>query len=352
MKHNLTAILMAVVMVLSISGCGGKKESCEVALITDIGTVEDGGVNEECYKGIKRLCEEKGLSYRYFIPNGYDTADYSEQIKIAIDNGAKVIVCPGYMLEESVYNAAKENESVKFILVDGLPHNADYSDFTIAENVLPITFAEEEAGFLAGYAAVRDGYKRLGFLGGMPEESVIRYGYGFVQGADYAGIELGRKVYIAYSYMDTFSEDKKVYDTASVFYDFSVEIIMANGGAIDNSVMTAAEEKNKAVIGTDIDKAYDSNSVAFSCVKNIEGSVYNALSDYANDTFSGGAERHLTVAEDGIYLTMNGKFKEFSEVEYNAIISEMKAKNIVPYAGTNIGTTAELDLVNVEVIYQ
>lgn len=351
MKRKLTALLLLASMLVSLAGCG-KGGSYEVALITDIGTVEDGGFNEECYKGIKRLCDEKGLTYNYYIPDGYETANYIEQVNNAVDNGAKVIVCPGYLLEEAVYNCATQYPDVKFILIDGLPHNSDYTDYTIASNVLPITFAEEEAGFLAGYAAVRDGYKRLGFIGGLPEESVIKYGYGFVQGADYAGIELGKKIYIAYSYMDSSSEGQTVYDTAAVFYDFSVEIILSNGGTVDNSVMSAAETKKKPVIGTDIDKKYDSSSVAFSCVKNYEGAVYNALNDYSNGTLNGGVEKHLTVAEDGISLTMDGAFNQFSDIEYNAIIEEMKSKNIVPYAGTDIGTTAELNLVNVEVIYQ
>ncbi len=347
--------MLAVFTMLAFVGCkkaavGGAKT--EVAFITDIGTVEDGGCNEQCYNGLKRYCEENGMTYGYYSPDGYDTQVYMEHIKTAVDNGAKLIICPGYMLEEAVYNAAAEYEKVSFVLVDGVPHNADYTDFTIPENVMSITFAEEEAGFLAGYAAVRDGYKRLGFLGGMPEESVIKYGYGFVQGADYAGIEIGQKVYIAYTYMGTFSEEERVHDTAALFYDYSVEAIMASGGSINNSVMKAAEEKGKAVIGVDIDESIESPSVVFSCVKNYEDAVYNAVADYHNENFSGGSERHLTAAENGISLTMNGHFNEFSEIEYNAIYNEMASKQVVPYGNTDIGTTQELNLVNTEIIYQ
>lgn len=348
-------VLFVLVMCLSIlGGCkGGGKGSCEVALITDGGTVQDGKYNEICYKGMKQYCDENNITSNVFIPDNETTDCYIEQIKKAVNVGAKIIVCPSYMLEEAVYTVADEFPKVKFVLVDGIPHNSDYSDMTIAENVLSITFSEEEAGFLAGYAAVRDGNRRLGFLGGMAEDSVIKYGYGFVQGADYAGIELGEKVYIAYTYTGTFSENKDVHDMAAIFYDYSVEAIFAVAGASGNSVMKAAEEKSGAVIGADVDQSVDSRSVVFSCIKNMDKAVYDTLNDYYNDSFEGGMERHLTAAENGVALTMdNGKFKTFSEVEYKAIYNGLATKEIVPYGDTTIGNTSELDLVNTEIIYQ
>lgn len=354
---KITIALLTVALVASFCGCkkgpSPVKGKTEVAFISDGGTINDGAYNENCYNGVKQYCDENGVAYNNYIPDLGSIDSYLAQINKAVSDGAKVIVCPTYMMEEAVYQAAKEHAKVDFILVDGLPHNSDYTDYTIDENVMPITFAEEEAGFLAGYAAVRDGYERLGFLGGMAEDSVIRYGYGFVQGADYAGIELGQKVYIAYTYLGTFSENENVHDMAAIFYDYSVKAICACGGESDNSVLKAAEEKSGAVIGTDVDQSVSSPSVVFSCVKNYDKAVYNALADYYSGNFSGGAERHLTAAEDGISLTMDtAKFNEFSDIEYNAIYEELKTKKIVPYANTDVATTAELNLVNTEIIYQ
>lgn len=353
MKIKVIPLLLLMVSVLAISGCKSSKAKTEIALITDGGTVEDAEYNEGCFSGLKRYAEENEISYKIYTPE-YDMTDgYLMQIDNAVKDGADVIICPSYMLEEAVFKAASLYPKVNFILVDGTPHNEDYSDTTIAENVLAITFAEEEAGFLAGYAAVRDGYERLGFLGGMAEDSVIRYGYGFVQGADYAGIELGQKVYIAYTYTGTFSEDQGVQDMAGIFYDYSVKAIMACGGEGGNSVMKAAEEKSGAVIGTDYDHKYDSPAVVFSCIKNLDKAVYDALTDYYNGSFAGGTNKRLTCAEEGLLLTMDsGKFNSFSEIEYKAIYDELTSKEIVPYGNTDIGTTAELDLVNTEIIYQ
>ena len=352
MKIKLIPLLLLISACLSLAGCKSK-DSCEVAFITDGGTVEDARYNESCYAGLVKFCDEKNVTYKAFVPEVNVVEGYLAQIELAVNEGAKIIVCPSYMLEEAVYKAASLYPKVNFVLVDGMPHNEDYSDTTIAENVLPITFAEEEAGFLAGYAAVRDGYERLGFLGGMAEESVIRYGYGFIQGADYAGIELGQKVYIAYTYTGTFDINQGVQDMAAIFYDYSVKAIMACGGEGGNSVMKAAEEKSGAVIGTDYDHGYESPAVVFSCVKKLEKAVYDALNDYYNGNFEGGKERHLTCAEEGVMLTMDsGKFNTFSDIEYNAIYDELASKKIVPYSDTSIGTTAELNLVNTEIIYQ
>lgn len=350
-------VISAILLVLiSALFCGCKtttKSSCEVALITDGGTVTDGEINEGCFAGIQKYCDENGIKYNHYVPEMEMLTSFLAQVDNAVKDGAKVVICPSYMLEETVYEAAKKYPKVDFVLVDGLPHNSVYSDYTISENVLPITFAEEEAGFLAGYAAVRDGYDRLGFLGGMAEDAVIRYGYGFVQGADYAGIEIGKKIYIAYTYTNKFSENKQVLDMARVFYDYSVQAIFTCAGASGNSVMHAAEEKDGAVIGADYDHSFESPTVVFSCVKNYEKAVYDALTDYYSGNFVGGSERRLTASEEGVKLAMDtGKYREFSDIEYNAIYEELAKKDIVPYGNTDIGTTAELNLVNTEIIYQ
>lgn len=352
-KYRIMVLLLIVASLFLFAGCKSKKNAIDVALITDGGTVEDAKYNEICYKGMKRFCDENDKKCKAFIPETGALDSYLEQIELAVDEGAEIIVCPSYMLEEAVYNAAKQYPKVNFVIVDGIPHNSDFTDNVIADNVLAITFAEEEAGFLAGYAAVRDGYHRLGFLGGMAEDSVIRYGYGFVQGADYAGIELGEKVYIAYTYLGTFSENQDVHDMAAIFYDYSVEAIFAYGGASGNSVMKAAEEKSGAVIGADIDQSVESPSIVFSCIKNLDTAVYNTLTDYYSGIFVGGSEKHLTASEKGIALTMdNAKFNSFSEIEYKAIYNELASKEIIPYNNTDNGTTSELDLVNTEIIYQ
>ena len=162
----------------------------ELALVTDLGTIDDKSFNQGAWEGLKKYAEENGISYKYYQPQEGTTDSYLETIGLAIEGGAKLVVCPGFLFEEPIYMAQDKYPDVHFILLDGEPHDASYT-YKTNDNVMPILFQEDQAGFLAGYAAVKDGYTKLGFMGGMAVPAVIRYGYGFVQGAEYAAVEDG-----------------------------------------------------------------------------------------------------------------------------------------------------------------
>lgn len=353
-KH--TIILMIFAMILCLSGCGKNKvaeeDKVDVLLITDIGTINDGSYNQGAWEGLQDYANDNNLIAKYYQPKGTSQEDYLEQIKMGVKNGAKMIVCPGALFEETVFKAAKQYSKVKFIILDGTPHNADYSDETIGSNVLPIVFAEEEAGFLAGYSAVRDGYVNLAFMGGIPEDPVIKYGYGFVQGADYAAIQMGIPVFIRYTYCNTYMEDDAVEATAASWYDNGTEVIFACGGAMGKSVIRAAENHNGKVIGVDVDQTGESDTVITSAMKQLDMAVYRGLEEINSEEFSGGAIKKLTAKDSGVALPMNtSKFNSFQYSEYEDIFSQLVNGFIVPYAQTNIGTCEELSLINTEVTY-
>ena len=229
MKKRALAVTLAVMMAASLSACGSSNsgsgsttaapaetttaaeakateaettadtavksetsDGYELALVTDLGTIDDKSFNQGAWEGMKKYAEENGISYKYYQPQEGTTDSYLETIGLAIEGGAKLVVCPGFLFEEPVYLAQDQYKDVHFILLDGEPHSGDYSEYRTEANVMPILFQEDEPGFLAGYAAVKDGYTKLGFLGGMAVPAVIRYGYGFAEGADYAANEMGR----------------------------------------------------------------------------------------------------------------------------------------------------------------
>jgi len=359
MKKSFIICLISVYCLLAFTGCkksSGQEENtgknCEIALVTDYGSVEDGAYNQQAWQGIKKYSEEKGLSAEYFVPSDLTTEAYLVEIKNAVKSGAKVIVCPGTLMEEAVYDAQKQYKDVNFILVDGEPHNKDFTDVKTAENTESIKFSEEEAGFLAGYASVREGYTYLGFIGGMPDESVVRYGYGFVQGADYAAIEMGIKIYCAYVYGDTFSEDVNVKNMAGNWYENGVEAILACGDSMNKSVIKAAEEHGTFCMTSDYNEGYVSPNILFSCFYNIEDAVYDAVASYYSNTFLGGSVKRLSITEDGVGIKMDkSHFSKFSEVEYDAIYNLLKSNEIKPYSATDLSTTDELNLVNTNIVY-
>lgn len=364
-KSRLLSMLLCISLVLSMSvfsGCNKKTVSptsgpsesglCEIALVTDSGTVEDGSYNEMAYKGVLQYGNENNVKVKYYIPADTEKESFITEIKNAVKDGAKVIVCSSFLLEEAVYDAAKQNKEISFILVDGEPHNKDYSDMTIAENVYVVRFANELAGFMAGYAAVRDGFRYLGFMGGMPEDNVIKFGYGYVQGADYAAIELGVKIYMAYVYTNTFSENIHVKNMAGNWYDNGVEVILACGGIMNRSVIAAAEEKGKSVITSEFDLNNRSGSIVVSCYDDITDAVYDGINAYFSGTFLGGQVKELGVKEDALGLRLDqAHLNQFSELEYQAIYNTLKAGQVDPYDNTEIANTKELDLVNTTIVY-
>ncbi len=355
MIRKTIALVLALSLALCMCGCGKDHpddKEVDVVLITDYGTIDDNSYNQGAWEGVKQYADEAGIVCEYYHPEGTDNESIMAQIKRGVGNGAKLFVCPGAMLEVPVYNAMQKYGKASFILVDGIPHNEENTESRIGDNVSAITFAEEEAGFLAGYAAVRDGYKGLGFVGGMPVDPVIRFGYGFVQGADYAAIEMGVNVHIRYTYTNTFSEDEAIEELAGAWFDDDTEVIFACGGAIGKSVIRAAENHDGKVIGVDVDESSESEVVITSAMKSIKSAVYEDVKAFFEGSFPGGVETEMNAASNGVYLPMEtSRFEKFDTDSYNAVFSHLVDGMIVPYKETDIATCEELSLVNTEVTY-
>ena len=363
MKKRALAVTLAVMMAASLSACGSSNsgsgsttaapaetttaaeakaaeaettagtavksetsDGYELALVTDLGTIDDKSFNQGAWEGMKKYAEENGISYKYYQPQEGTTDSYLETIGLAIEGGAKLVVCPGFLFEEPVYLAQDQYKDVHFILLDGEPHSGDYSEYRTEANVMPILFQEDEPGFLAGYAAVKDGYTKLGFLGGMAVPAVIRYGYGFAEGADYAAKEMGVEgIEIMYNYTGEFAATPEAQSMAASWYQNGTEVIFGCGGAVGNSVMAAAEEKSAKVIGVDVDQSYESDTVVTSAMKQLSVSVYDGVRDFYAGSFPGGKTSIFSAKNDGIGLPMEtSKFTTFTQADYDAVYAQLK----------------------------
>ena len=363
MKKRALAVTLAVMMAASLSACGSSNsgsgsttaapaetttaaeakateaettadtavksetsDGYELALVTDLGTIDDKSFNQGAWEGMKKYAEENGISYKYYQPQEGTTDSYLETIGLAIEGGAKLVVCPGFLFEEPVYLAQDQYKDVHFILLDGEPHSGDYSEYRTEANVMPILFQEDEPGFLAGYAAVKDGYTKLGFLGGMAVPAVIRYGYGFAEGADYAANEMGVDgIEIMYNYTGAFAATPEAQSMAASWYQNGTEVIFGCGGAVGNSVMAAAEEKSAKVIGVDVDQSYESDTVVTSAMKQLSVSVYDGVRDFYAGSFPGGKTSIFSAKNDGIGLPMEtSKFTTFTQADYDAVYAQLK----------------------------
>ena len=289
------ALTLALVMSLSLVACGDKKTddtktdepdqktehpaetegADKVAMITDYGDITDQSFNQTTYEACKAFAEDNSIEFSYFKPAGDNTADRVAMIEKAVNDGFNVIVMPGYAFGGAIVEAAPEFPDVKFIALDVAagdlletavakageaydytPENWDLNKYVDMSNVYCAVYQEELCGYMAGYAAVKLGYKNLGFLGGMSVPAVVRYGYGFVQGVDAAAADMGlTDVKVNYIYGGQFFGDADITAVMDTWYQGGTEVVFACGGGIYTSAVDAAKKVDGKVVGVDVDQA-------------------------------------------------------------------------------------------------
>ncbi len=302
---KLIALLLAVAMVACLFvGCTGTTEETtaapetgaaddttaapaeqivkKVALVTDVGTIDDESFNQACWQGVEAWCTENGIEYTYYQPSEDSTDARVLSVGQAVQEGANVIVMPGYLFGTTLMETQEVYPDVYFVAVDVGSGDMTYDYVTYSAptaNAVCMTFAEEQAGYLAGYAAVKDGYTELGFLGGMAVPAVIRYGFGFVQGADAAAAELGVNINIKYTYGGQFAGSPEITAKMEGWYEAGTQVVFACGGAIYTSALGAAEKFDGKVIGVDVDQSYISDRIITSAMKGLQAVVETTLAD-------------------------------------------------------------------------
>ena len=305
--------------------------SYEVAFVTDVGQLKDKSFNEGTWNGVKAYAYANGLSYKYYQPaNGSEATDddRTDAMLAAVDGGAKVVVCAGFLQEAALRTAAEANPDVMFVFIDGYPIGLD--------NVAGISFKEEQSGYFAGYAVVRDGYTDLGFCGGGggTNPACCRYGYGFVQGAAAAAEELGVNVNINYSwnYGASFQASGELQTMASGWYETGTEIIFACGGSMFDSIVAAAGANDTAVIGVDVDQSYESDYVVTSALKGLSAATTWAIGKCYDGEWEdiGGVGTSLGINDDSVGLpTETWQLEGFTVEEYEELVEAMKAGDLV-----------------------
>ena len=349
---KLVSLVLALCLMLSLASVAFATETYELALVTDIGTIDDKSFNQGSWEGLVQYATENNITHKYYQPAEKSTDAYLDSIALAVEGGAKVIVTPGFLFEEPIFLAQDMYPDVSFILIDGEPHSADYSEYRTNANVAPILYAEQQAGYLAGYAAVKAGNTKLGFMGGMAVPAVIKFGYGFVQGAEDAAKELGvAEITMNYHYTGNFDATPEAQAQAAAWYNDGIEVIFGCGGAVGNSVMAAAEAaENKAVIGVDVDQSIESETVVTSAMKGLAASVYQTITAYYEGAFPGGVTTVKDASNNGVALPMeSSKLEGFTQEDYDALYAKLAAGEIAIPDNTTAESADQLTLEVVKV---
>ena len=365
------ALLLALVMVFALAACGGEgetttteppaddttvpeddtpapeepealdpndiednieAESYEIAFVTDVGALHDKSFNEGTWNGVKLYAAQNDKTYKYYQPANEDQAtddDRYEAMSQAVANGAEVVVCAGYLQEAAIRRAATEFPEVNFIFIDGYSLNDEAGN--VLANVAGVNFNEEQCGYLAGYAVVKEGFTQLGFSGGGggTNAACCRYGYGYLQGASAAAEEMGVDVTVNYSwqYGGAFQASPELQSMIAGWYTNGTEIVFACGGSMFSSITSAASANDGWVIGVDVDQSSQSDTVVTSAMKGIDQAAILCLEHHFDGTFAevGGKTTTLGANQDAVGLpTDTWSMENFSVEEYEAILASIK----------------------------
>ena len=276
----------------------------KVAMVTDYGDITDQSFNQTTWEAVVAFGKDNNVETKYYKPTSNDTAGRVASVELAIAEGYNVIVMPGYAFGGTIVEVAPNYPDVKFVALDVAkgdlletavankgesydynPDNWKLEDYVDLSNVYCAIYQEELSGYMAGYAAVKLGYTKLGFLGGMAVPAVIRFGYGYVQGVDAAAKELGITVDMKYAYGNQFYGDADITAVMDTWYADGTQIVFACGGGIYTSAAEAAKKAGGKVIGVDVDQKaiidgdYGEGMTVTSATKGLRPTTINALTD-------------------------------------------------------------------------
>jgi basic membrane protein A len=303
----------------------------QIAFVTDVGQLKDKSFNQGTWEGVKRYATENGKAYKYYQPANGDAAtddDRYDAMKFAVEGGAEIVVCAGFLQASALEKAAKEFTDVKFVFIDGWG--------TGIANIMSIDFQEEQSGYLAGYAAVKEGFTKLGFTGGGggANPACCRFGYGYVQGAQAAAAELGVNVEMKYSweYGSSFSASPELQTMLDGWYVSGTEVIFACGGSMCQSAFAAAGANDGYVIGVDVDQSSQSEYVITSATKGLREAVMHACDVFYSGEWDtvGGNCTTMGASMDAVGLpTATWSLVNFTVADYEALFAALKDGSVV-----------------------
>jgi len=343
----------------------------KISMVTDSGTLNDHSFNESAWNGINafavknggtlnttaNVCDTGIVQTKYYQPaaDAYTTPGRVAAIKSAVTWGAKVVVLPGYLFQSAIKVCLDDTfyKDTCFLALDCTKFDSDnnYTAYDYTNKVTSVIYREEQAGFEAGYGAVKEGYRKLGFCGGMAVPAVVRYGSGYCQGADVAAKELSLAdgaVGVQYYYAGAFAATDTATSYCTAWYKAGTEVIFGCGGAVYNSVIAGSQANgNKPWIGVDVNQHADTTlgasqaSCITSAMKNLKNSTVIMLTSWVNEgcawssTYAGnvitvGAKSDncvlptpATTGDDACW-----GFKTFTTTDYTTLLGKLKAGTI------------------------
>jgi len=356
MMRKITALLLSILMIFCMAGCSNTEDeqpeeqvNYEIAMVTDAGLIMDGGYSEVAWKAITEFGTKNGISHKYYKAAEASQNAYVDTIANAVEKGAKVVIADGHAFEDVVYDAQKKYKNVKFVLIDVQPVDSKNHNVKIAANTTTIMFASEQAGYFAGYAAVKEGFTELGFMGDEKNHVIEDYCLGFVQGADSAAQEYGVQVNVKCCYANNEIDNDVIAKKAKNWYKDGTQVIFACGSIVEQPVIEAAEIQDKKVIGYETDKSAMSDTVITSAIKDFTGALETVLDEYLDDKFPGGEVISYDASNEGVGIEFkNARFNNLDQGDYKSEMQAVAEGNIT-VKNSQRSTLDSLDLMYVNI---
>lgn len=310
-----------------------------IALVTGASGTES-GADAMLWQGVQTFASAYGYTATTQTAEGDSSADVETALRTAAESGAKLVICRGDAAATALYRIQENYPDVHYLLFDDEPHNDDYSAYKTANLVHCVLFQEEQAGYLAGYAAVIDGYTSLGFVGAREIPGIVRYGTGFLQGAEAAAEQQGETVNLKFWFADTYDENDAVTQRMTDWYNGGVSLIFVSGGTLYKGAAQAAEQTGGKVMAGDTNATALSDSILASAVKCYNAAVQRQLYEFFtagswSTQNAGQTERvGITNAEVALESDTSWRLDSFTLDDYRSLYEDLRTsvKRVDAYA--------------------
>ena len=327
MKKTIVSLVLMAVMTLTLGACGEKEDAPRYGLITNTAGIGTESLNADIWTSIQEAAGSEYL-YKYYTAEEDTDKGIDAQFDTAADDGTALVFASGSDMEAPVFRAQRSHKKVRYILIDGMPRKSEDDEVSFRENTTVVAVATQDAGYIAGYGAVRNGYRNLGFIAGSESDANKRYLSGYVQGAEKAAAELGLgngEVKVAATFAENDALSPLRMTDALIMYKSGTEVIYSVGQNVTEAVYRAAQSVSKPFIAGGVDMNSRTANCIFSTVCMYKSAIDAALDDFESEEgLPGGETVYYGAADKAVRIVADyTRLSTFTETDYNNIVREI-----------------------------
>ena len=290
-------LMLVVIALLICFGTPAMGAKLKIAMVTDVGGVNDQSFNQSAWEGLQRVEKDFGIKVSY--KESKQDADYAPNMETLTDAGFDLIWGIGFLMGDAIKATAQINPDQKYAIIDFA-----YGPET-PKNVTGVVFQEEQPSFLVGYIAGKmTKTNKIGFVGGIKFPLIERFEYGYMAGARMANPTCE----VLSQYAESFTDAAKGKAIANNMYQKGADIVFHASGGVGDGVIEAAKEKGKWAIGVDKDQNFLApDNVLTSAMKRVDNAIYDVGRKLKDGQWSGGETVVYNLSNDGVGIAPTSK---------------------------------------------